>query len=182
MAGIKVADFAYPRMEAPDLDQMEEFLTHFGFVRAERTPDALYMRGADSHHHDDSGHAYDNSQYREHRAHHVHSQCISCYLDSVDRIHHFSHPVVQGSVGSALARHEAANIPGRPGFILGSYDVEFREVGGQATLRYQVRLVESGLHACLAVVVRCVQDDTTRSETCLECGNETGRKEVEYSH
>ncbi len=51
MATIKVADFAFPRMEAPDLDQMEEFLTHFGLIRAERTPDALYMRGADSHHH-----------------------------------------------------------------------------------------------------------------------------------
>ena len=51
MATIKVADFAYPRMEAPDLDEMEEFLTHFGLMRAERTPDALYMRGADSHHH-----------------------------------------------------------------------------------------------------------------------------------
>src|SRR6202000_3257068 len=51
MAAIKVADFAFPRMEAPDLDQMEEFLTHFGLVRAERTSDALYMRGADSHHH-----------------------------------------------------------------------------------------------------------------------------------
>ncbi len=51
MAAIKVADFAFPRMEAPDLDQMEEFLTHFGLIRAERTADALYMRGADSHHH-----------------------------------------------------------------------------------------------------------------------------------
>src|SRR5260221_340703 len=51
MATIKVADFAFPRMEAPNLDEMEEFLTHFGLVRAERTPDALYMRGADSHHH-----------------------------------------------------------------------------------------------------------------------------------
>ena len=51
MVAIKVAEFAFPRMEAPDLDAMEEFLTHFGLVRAERTPDALYMRGADSHHH-----------------------------------------------------------------------------------------------------------------------------------
>jgi len=51
MTAIKVADFAYPRMEAPDLDAMEEFLTHFGFLRAERTPDALYMRGTDSPHH-----------------------------------------------------------------------------------------------------------------------------------
>ncbi len=51
MAVIKAAEFAYPRMEAPDLDQMEEFLTHFGLIRAERTPTALYMRGADDHHH-----------------------------------------------------------------------------------------------------------------------------------
>src|SRR5581483_372170 len=51
MPTIKVADFAFPRMEAPDLDEMEEFLTHFGLLRAERTPDALYMRGADSSHH-----------------------------------------------------------------------------------------------------------------------------------
>jgi catechol 2,3-dioxygenase-like lactoylglutathione lyase family enzyme len=51
MAVIKVADFAFPRMEAPDLDAMEEFLTHFGMVRGERTADALYMRGTDEHHH-----------------------------------------------------------------------------------------------------------------------------------
>jgi len=51
MVGVKVAEFAFPRMEAPDLDAMEEFLTHFGLVRAERTPDALYMRGAGGHHH-----------------------------------------------------------------------------------------------------------------------------------
>ena len=51
MATIKVADFAYPRMEAPDLDAMEEFLTQCGLVGAERTPDALYMRGTDDHHH-----------------------------------------------------------------------------------------------------------------------------------
>jgi catechol 2,3-dioxygenase-like lactoylglutathione lyase family enzyme len=51
MDGVKVAEFAFPRMEAPDLDAMEEFLTHFGLVRAARTPDALYMRGADGHHH-----------------------------------------------------------------------------------------------------------------------------------
>ena len=40
MVAIKVAEFAFPRMEAPDLDEMEEFLTHFGMVPAERTPDA----------------------------------------------------------------------------------------------------------------------------------------------
>ena len=51
MAGIKVAEFAFPRMEAPDLDAMEEFLTHFGMTRAARTPDALYMRGTDGRHH-----------------------------------------------------------------------------------------------------------------------------------
>src|SRR5690348_13497339 len=51
MPAIKVADFAFPRMEAPDLDEMEEFLTHFGLTRAERTPDALYMRGTDGNHH-----------------------------------------------------------------------------------------------------------------------------------
>ena len=51
MVAIKVAEFAFPRMEAPDLDEMEEFLTHFGLVRAERTPDALYMRGTDGRHH-----------------------------------------------------------------------------------------------------------------------------------
>ena len=30
MVAIKAAEFAFPRMEAPDLDAMEEFLTHFG--------------------------------------------------------------------------------------------------------------------------------------------------------
>src|SRR5262249_29494132 len=30
MALIKVSDLAYGRLRAPDLDQMEEFLTHFG--------------------------------------------------------------------------------------------------------------------------------------------------------
>lgn len=51
MVGIKAAEFAFPRMEAPDLDAMEEFLTHFGLARAERTPNALYMRGTDGRHH-----------------------------------------------------------------------------------------------------------------------------------
>ena len=51
MVAIKAAEFAFPRMEAPDLDEMEEFLTHFGLIRAERTPDSLYMRGVDGHHH-----------------------------------------------------------------------------------------------------------------------------------
>ena len=42
---IKVRDVAFPRLSAPDLDVMEAFLLDFGLVRAERTADALYMRG-----------------------------------------------------------------------------------------------------------------------------------------
>jgi catechol 2,3-dioxygenase-like lactoylglutathione lyase family enzyme len=51
MSGIKVRELTYGRLRAPDLDAMEEFLTHFGMVRAERTPKALYMRGTDPSHH-----------------------------------------------------------------------------------------------------------------------------------
>ena len=51
MALIKVKDLASGRLRAPDLDVMEEFLTHFGMVRAERTQNALYMRGTDPRHH-----------------------------------------------------------------------------------------------------------------------------------
>ena len=48
---IKVTDMAWGRLRAPDLDRMEEFLTRFGMMRAERTPNALYMRGSDPAHH-----------------------------------------------------------------------------------------------------------------------------------
>jgi catechol 2,3-dioxygenase-like lactoylglutathione lyase family enzyme len=51
MPVIKVADLAYGRLQSPSLDQAEEFLTDFGMVRAERTPNALYMRGTDAPHH-----------------------------------------------------------------------------------------------------------------------------------
>jgi len=51
MSVINVTDLAYGRLRAPDLDAQEEFLTHFGMIRAERTPDALYMRGSDAPHH-----------------------------------------------------------------------------------------------------------------------------------
>ena len=51
MPVIKVRDFAYGRLTAPDLDAMEEFLTHFGMTRAARTPTALYLRGTDPKHH-----------------------------------------------------------------------------------------------------------------------------------
>ena len=51
MAVIKVRDLAYARLQSPDLDAQEEFLTAFGMVRAARTPTALYMRGTDPAHH-----------------------------------------------------------------------------------------------------------------------------------
>ncbi len=44
---IKVADIAFGRLQSPDLDEAEEFLTNFGMVKAERTKDRLYMRGTD---------------------------------------------------------------------------------------------------------------------------------------
>ena len=51
MPVIKVRELAYGRLRAPDLDLMEEFLTHFGLIRSARTPTALYMRGTDPRHH-----------------------------------------------------------------------------------------------------------------------------------
>ena len=51
MPVVKVTDLAYGRLRSPDLDKQEEFLTAFGMVRAERTKNALYMRGTDAPHH-----------------------------------------------------------------------------------------------------------------------------------
>ena len=51
MAVIKVKDLAFGRLRSPDLEVQEEFLTHFGMIRAARTPTALYMRGTDPRHH-----------------------------------------------------------------------------------------------------------------------------------
>jgi hypothetical protein len=51
MPAVKVADIAYGRLGAPDLDVMEEFLTRFGLVKSDRTSSALYMRGTDPPHH-----------------------------------------------------------------------------------------------------------------------------------
>jgi catechol 2,3-dioxygenase-like lactoylglutathione lyase family enzyme len=51
MPWIKAKDIAYGRLRAPDLDLMEEFLTRFGMERADRTNNALYMRGTDENHH-----------------------------------------------------------------------------------------------------------------------------------
>jgi catechol 2,3-dioxygenase-like lactoylglutathione lyase family enzyme len=48
---IKAYDLAYGRLRAPDLDREEAFLTDFGLIRAERTKNALYMRGTDPAHH-----------------------------------------------------------------------------------------------------------------------------------
>lgn len=45
---IKVEDIAFGRLQSPDLDEAEEFLTNFGMIKAERTNDTLYMRGTDS--------------------------------------------------------------------------------------------------------------------------------------
>jgi catechol 2,3-dioxygenase-like lactoylglutathione lyase family enzyme len=44
---VKVTDLAFGRLQSPDLDVAEEFLTHFGMTRVERTAKALYMRGTD---------------------------------------------------------------------------------------------------------------------------------------
>jgi catechol 2,3-dioxygenase-like lactoylglutathione lyase family enzyme len=44
---IKVTDIAYVRFSAPDLDEMERFLTDFGLVTAARDEGALYVRGTD---------------------------------------------------------------------------------------------------------------------------------------
>jgi catechol 2,3-dioxygenase-like lactoylglutathione lyase family enzyme len=51
MALIKATDLAWGRLRAPDLDAAEEFLLNFGMVRADRTNNALYMRGTDAPHH-----------------------------------------------------------------------------------------------------------------------------------
>ena len=49
--GIRILDIAYPRIRAPDLDVMEEFLVDFGMVKVARTDTALYMRGTGPAHH-----------------------------------------------------------------------------------------------------------------------------------
>src|ERR1043165_10271891 len=51
MPVIKVTDMAYGKLRSPDLDAQEEFLAHFGIVLADRTKNALYMRGTDPAHH-----------------------------------------------------------------------------------------------------------------------------------
>jgi len=46
-ANVKVKDVAFVRFQAPDLDEMESFLTDFGLRLAARDSEALYMRGTD---------------------------------------------------------------------------------------------------------------------------------------
>ena len=41
MSLVRVAELAWGRMGAPDLDVMEEFLTHFGLLRVERTAEEI---------------------------------------------------------------------------------------------------------------------------------------------
>ena len=48
---VKVVEIAFARLQAPDLDKMEEFLTEFGMFKSARTDTALYMRGTDPSHH-----------------------------------------------------------------------------------------------------------------------------------
>jgi catechol 2,3-dioxygenase-like lactoylglutathione lyase family enzyme len=48
---VKATGLAFARLQAPDLDVMEEFLTQFGLFRSARTETALYMRGTDPAHH-----------------------------------------------------------------------------------------------------------------------------------
>ena len=48
---VKVTDLAFARLQSPDLDVAEQFLTDFGLVRVERTRNALYMRGTGPTHH-----------------------------------------------------------------------------------------------------------------------------------
>lgn len=48
---VKVKSVLYARIQAPDLDLMEKFLTDFGMFKSARTENALYMRGTDPSHH-----------------------------------------------------------------------------------------------------------------------------------
>src|SRR5258707_15188646 len=50
MPAVKVSEFVYGRLQSPDLDRAETFLTAFGMVRAAQTNTALYMRGTDPVH------------------------------------------------------------------------------------------------------------------------------------
>src|SRR5260370_21223117 len=47
----RINDIAYVTYRCPDLDLAERFLGDFGMLRAARTENALYMRGAGPRHH-----------------------------------------------------------------------------------------------------------------------------------
>ncbi|MEZ5730373.1 MAG: VOC family protein [Burkholderiaceae bacterium] len=48
---IRVREIAWIRLQSPDLDVAEKFLTDFGLQPSVRTDDTLYMRGTDPDHH-----------------------------------------------------------------------------------------------------------------------------------
>ena len=48
---IRIRDIAWIRLQSPNLDLQEDYLTTFGLLRVERTANALYMRGTDPVHH-----------------------------------------------------------------------------------------------------------------------------------
>src|SRR5687768_3766697 len=48
---VRVTDIAFARLQSPDLDVAEQFLTDFGMMRVERTRTALYVRGTGPNHH-----------------------------------------------------------------------------------------------------------------------------------
>ena len=48
---IAICDIAWGRLQSPDLDVMESFLTEFGMVKSARTATTLYMRGTGPSHH-----------------------------------------------------------------------------------------------------------------------------------
>ncbi len=47
MPVVKVTDLAYCRLQSPNLDEAQEFLTRFGMTVSARTQDRLFMRGTD---------------------------------------------------------------------------------------------------------------------------------------
>ena len=47
MPVVKVTDLAYCRLQSPNLDEAQEFLTRFSMTVSARTQDRLFMRGRD---------------------------------------------------------------------------------------------------------------------------------------
>lgn len=51
MTKVKIPELAFVRLQSPDLDVAEEFLSHFGMLKVDRTATRLFMRGTDGNHH-----------------------------------------------------------------------------------------------------------------------------------